>query len=228
MLFCVAHDVTERARIEEALREAKNEADRANHAKSEFLSRMSHELRTPLNAILGFGQLLERQNPTPQQRARVDHIMSAGRHLLNLINEVLDISRIEAGHLQLSRRAGGVARGAGGSARSHAATRGGPRDADFGRAQPEKDLHVLADRQRLKQVLLNLLTNAVKYTAVGGRVDGFGRAIGFDEDARRRYRYRRRASQRTSWRACLRRSIGSTWSNPAWKAPVSASPFANV
>ena len=98
----MVEDITERKRAEAALREAKEEADRANRAKSEFLSRMSHELRTPLNAILGFGQLLERQNPSEQQRSRVQHIISAGRHLLNLINEVLDISRIEAGHLQLS------------------------------------------------------------------------------------------------------------------------------
>ena len=102
IMFCVAHDVTDRARIEKELREAKEEADRANHAKSEFLSRMSHELRTPLNAILGFGQLLERQNPTETQRTRVSHIINAGRHLLNLINEVLDISRVETGNLQLS------------------------------------------------------------------------------------------------------------------------------
>ncbi len=171
MLFCVAHDVTERARIEAALRDAKVEADRANHAKSEFLSRMSHELRTPLNAILGFGQLLERQNPTAQQRARVDHIMSAGRHLLNLINEVLDISRIEAGHLQLSVEPVAVAEvldEALDLMRPLAADRAMQLQVD---AQVEKDLHVLADRQRLKQVLLNLLTNAVKYTAVGGRVE---------------------------------------------------------
>ena len=82
IMFCVAHDVTDRARMEKALRDAKKEADRANHAKSEFLSRMSHELRTPLNAILGFGQLLERQNPTDTQRVRINHILSAGRHLL--------------------------------------------------------------------------------------------------------------------------------------------------
>jgi PAS domain S-box-containing protein len=170
MLFCVAHDVTERARIEEALREAKTEADRANHAKSEFLSRMSHELRTPLNAILGFGQLLERQDPTPQQRGRVDHIMSAGRHLLNLINEVLDISRIEAGHLQLSVEPVAISQvleEALDLMRPLAADRAMQVSVDV---QPEKDLHVLTDRQRFKQVLLNLLTNAVKYTPVGGRI----------------------------------------------------------
>lgn len=170
MLFCVAHDVTERARIEEALREAKKEADRANHAKSEFLSRMSHELRTPLNAILGFGQLLERQSPTEKQRARVDHIMGAGRHLLNLINEVLDISRIEAGHLQLSVEPVSVTDVLGEALdlmRPLAAARKMQVSVP---TQASQDLHVLADRQRLKQVLLNLLTNAVKYTAIGGRI----------------------------------------------------------
>ena len=167
----MVEDITERKEAEAALRDAKIEADRANHAKSEFLSRMSHELRTPLNAILGFGQLLERQNPTAQQRARVDHIMSAGRHLLNLINEVLDISRIEAGHLSLSVEpvaVVGVLEEALDLMRPLAADRSMQLEVD---AQLEKDLHVLADRQRLKQVLLNLLTNAVKYTAVGGRVE---------------------------------------------------------
>src|SRR6266403_5185127 len=84
------------------LAEAKAEADRANRAKSDFLSRMSHELRTPLNAILGFGQLLQMQADGGHDRESVEQILSAGRHLLNLINEVLDISRIEAGTLQLS------------------------------------------------------------------------------------------------------------------------------
>jgi two-component system, sensor histidine kinase and response regulator len=169
-LFCVAHDVTQRTRIEAALRDAKEEADRANHAKSEFLSRMSHELRTPLNAILGFGQLLERQNPAAQQRSRVEHIMSAGRHLLNLINEVLDISRIEAGHLQLSVEpvaVEDVLEEALDLMRPLAADRAMQLVVD---ARLSDDLFVLADRQRLKQVLLNLLTNAVKYTPIRGRI----------------------------------------------------------
>ena len=170
MLFCVAHDVTERSRIEAALREAKVEADRANRAKSDFLSRMSHELRTPLNAILGFGQLLERQNPSAQQLSRVEHIMSAGRHLLNLINEVLDISRIEAGHLQLSVEAVFIAEVFGEALaliRPLAADRSMKLSID---PSVNEDVYVLADQQRLKQVLLNLLTNAVKYTDVGGRI----------------------------------------------------------
>src|SRR5213593_3809517 len=89
------HEIAERRRAEE-------EADRANRAKSDFLSRMSHELRTPLNGILGFGQLLQMESLPADQEESVAHILKAGRHLLGLINEVLNISRIEAGHLQLS------------------------------------------------------------------------------------------------------------------------------
>jgi PAS domain S-box-containing protein len=90
-----AHDISERRRAERALEQAKRDADRANTAKSEFLSSMSHELRTPRNAILGFGQLLQLEDLTQEQTESVDHILRGGRHLLELINEVLDISRIE-------------------------------------------------------------------------------------------------------------------------------------
>jgi CheY-like chemotaxis protein len=168
-MFCVAHDVTDRARIEKALRDAKEEADRANHAKSEFLSRMSHELRTPLNAILGFGQLLERQSPTETQRPRIGHIISAGRHLLNLINEVLDISRVETGNLQLSLEPVGLA-DALEEALSLMRPMAAERRIELSTPVPDQDQHVMADRQRLKQVLLNLLTNAVKYTPLDGKV----------------------------------------------------------
>jgi PAS domain S-box-containing protein len=170
ILFCVAHDVTDRARIEKALREAKEEADRANQAKSEFLSRMSHELRTPLNAILGFSQLIERHDPTDAQRTRVTHILSAGRHLLNLINEVLDISRIEAGNLQLSLEPVCVA-----DALEEALSLMRPLAEERGiglstLAPLDQSAYVMADRQRFKQVLLNLLTNAVKYTPLDGKI----------------------------------------------------------
>ena len=170
IVFCVAHDVTERLRNEQALREAKEEADRANRAKSEFLSRMSHELRTPLNAILGFGQLLERQSPNDAHRKKVGHIITAGRHLLGLINEILDISRIEAGNLQLSMEPVRL-----GDAVAEAIDLVRPMATDeeidlSAAANLDADCFVRADRQRLKQVLLNLLSNAIKYTPAGGRV----------------------------------------------------------
>jgi CheY-like chemotaxis protein/nitrogen-specific signal transduction histidine kinase len=169
-MFCVAHDVTHRSRIEKALREAKEEADRANHAKSDFLSRMSHELRTPLNSILGFGQLLDRQSPTEIQRPRIRYILSAGRHLLNLINEVLDISRIEAGNLQLSVEPVCIEEAIH-EALDLMRPLAAERTIGLATSSPlESSTYVLADRQRLKQVLLNLLSNAVKYTAVSGSV----------------------------------------------------------
>ena len=95
-------NVDDRRRADDARREAQQAAETANQAKSAFISRMSHELRTPLNAVLGFGQLLEVDKLTDDQHDSVSHILKAGRHLLDLINEVLDISRIEAGELALS------------------------------------------------------------------------------------------------------------------------------
>ena len=92
----ISTDISLRRREELLARRAKDEAERANEAKSQFLSRMSHELRTPLNSILGFGQLLQLQVPPGPRRESVDRIVMAGRHLLALINEVLEISRIEA------------------------------------------------------------------------------------------------------------------------------------
>jgi len=180
IMFCVAHDVTDRERIEKALREAKEEAVRANHAKSDFLSRMSHELRTPLNSILGFGQLLDRQAPTETQRPRIRYILSAGRHLLNLINEVLDISRIEAGTLELSVEPVCIE-----EAINDVVDLMRPLAAERNIAlMPNSSLDtatfVLADQQRFKQVLLNLLSNAVKYSATQGSV-----TVSFDESSDR-------------------------------------------
>lgn len=166
----VVRDITERKEIEAALQRAKEEAERANLAKSEFLSRMSHELRTPLNSILGFGQVLERRDLQPEHRRAVDHIMKGGRHLLGLIDEVLDISRIESNRQQLSMEPvhlAGLLQEALELIRPVALQR----PVTIPDTPPvETDLHVQADRQRLMQVMLNLLSNAVKYNLRGGRV----------------------------------------------------------
>jgi PAS domain S-box-containing protein len=165
----VARDVTERKRAERALRDAKAEADRANAAKSEYLSRMSHELRTPLNAILGFAQLLELEELTDEQRENLHYILSAARHLLELINEVLDIASIEAGRLTLSLEPVAVADVV---AETTSLIRPLADQHQVLLVAPPVScqVHVLGDRQRLKQILLNLLSNAVKYNRQGGSV----------------------------------------------------------
>jgi signal transduction histidine kinase/ActR/RegA family two-component response regulator len=163
------NEVENRKRAEEALNSAREEAERANRAKSEFLSRMSHELRTPLNAILGFGQLLDMEDLDSEQRDAIDHILKAGRHLLNLVNEVLDISRIEADRLSLSIEPVPVAEVVAEVLeliKPLAEARGISLESYVG----SDTTHVNADAQRLKQVLMNLLSNGVKYNRPEGSV----------------------------------------------------------
>lgn len=149
------------------LEKATLQASDANRAKSEFLSHMSHELRTPLNAILGFAQLLQLDSLNPEQRESVAHILKGGRHLLDLINEVLDIARIEAGRLHISLEPVSVAE----VVRESLDLIAPPAVEGSIRIEAgESTAFVLADRQRLKQVLLNLLSNAVKYNHKRGRV----------------------------------------------------------
>jgi PAS domain S-box-containing protein len=168
-LLGISEDITEVREAQEAVGRAQREAERANRAKSEFLSRMSHELRTPLNAILGFGQLLGMDDMTDEQRESVEQILKGGHHLLELINEVLDISRIETGQLALSIEPIPVDHILGevlALVRPMAAGRG----VDLSAESRSDDLHVVADQSRLKQVLLNLVSNAVKYGGPGARV----------------------------------------------------------
>jgi len=165
----IALDITDRKRMERALASATAAAEVANRAKSEFLSRMSHELRTPLNVVLGFAQVLQLNELRPEQDEAVTHILVAGRHLLDLIDEVLDISRIEAGRLALSIELLNAQ-----EIVDDVVTLMQPLARDQGIsvevAATEGDCYVMADRQRLKQVLLNLLSNAIKYNRENGLV----------------------------------------------------------
>jgi PAS domain S-box-containing protein len=177
-VFAAARDVTERKRFELTLQENNVElgsaiaaAEKANLAKSDFLSSMSHELRTPLNAILGFGQLMESENPgpTPSQRRSIDQITKAGWYLLELINEILDLALIESGKLLLSLEPISLAevmQECQAMIESQAEKRG------ISVAFPhfEMPCFVQADRTRVKQVFINLLSNAIKYNKVGGTV----------------------------------------------------------
>jgi len=168
-LNAFVRDITEQRRAEAAVRQAKEEADRANRAKSDFLSRMSHELRTPLNAVLGFAQLLTGEALGDEARDNVQQILKGGHHLLDLVNEVLDISRIEAGRLSLSLEPVAVREVA-----WHVADLVAPlareRKIVIVVDEIEAGHAVVADRQRLRQILLNLLSNAVKYNRPNGRV----------------------------------------------------------
>jgi len=169
-VYAFGIDVTERRRAQAALIDALSEAERANKAKSQFLSSMSHELRTPLNAVLGFGQLLAQQPLSADQQRHVVEILRGGRHLLALINDLLDLGRIDAGELEVVCEAVD-ARAAIDEclglmeplAREHGVTL-------EHRRRDGGALPVHADPRRLRQVLLNLLSNAIKYNQPQGMV----------------------------------------------------------
>jgi PAS domain S-box-containing protein len=177
-VFAAARDVTERKHFEHALQEtnvelqaARESAEKANRAKSEFLSSMSHELRTPLNAVLGFAQLMASEVPPPglRQQRSIDQILKGGWYLLRLINEILDLSMIEAGKVTMSQESmsiNDVLQDCKGMIEPQASKRG------ITLTFPELDnvFYVHADRTRIKQVMINLLSNAIKYNGVGGAV----------------------------------------------------------
>jgi len=178
MFYAFARDITSRIESEQALTAARDEAERASNAKSEFLARMSHELRTPMNAILGFSQVLEMEPLNAEQLDSVLEIHRAGDHLLELINELLDISRIDAGRLAVAIRPTTV-----GPLVKEAIQLVKPlllqKDITLIDQCPG-DATVLADATRLKQILINLLSNAAKYNRAGGSVRLDCNAIGED------------------------------------------------
>jgi PAS domain S-box-containing protein len=166
-------DLTEDFRIAEELREARAAAEAASAAKSEFLSSMSHELRTPLNAILGFAQLLKRDKKeplSPRHRERVDQVLRGGEHLLRLIDDILDLSRIEAGAVAISTEPVSVL-----EVLQEVKATLDPMAARAGvqlelGAVPRAAAHVNADRTRLAQIVMNYGSNAIKYNREGGDV----------------------------------------------------------
>ena len=167
LIYAVARDVTEERRLRAALQAARDEADAANRAKSVFLAHMSHELRTPLNAIIGYGELLGDEAERSDQSGCIDDaraIVEAGQHLLSLINGLLDISRIEAGRVELFVEPFGLAdviRGVAATLNPVAARRGNTLIVDV------DDVGLVSDRVKLQQILTNLVGNAVRFTARG-------------------------------------------------------------
>ena len=190
-VFAAARDVTERKRLDGVLEDKNVEleaaralAEKANLAKSDFLSSMSHELRSPLNAILGFAQLMESESPAPSssQQESIGQILRAGWHLLKLINEILDLTKIESRQIPLSKEPvllGEILMECQGMFEPQAQQRG------IVMRFPKHDaaLYVLADHTRLKQVFINLLTNAIKYNTLQGTVE-----VNCTQEAHRRIR----------------------------------------
>ena len=164
----ITRDISDSVALEHALEIARSEAERHDAAKSEFMSRMSHELRTPLNSVIGFSQLLQMETSDPDVLRMLGHINNSGQHLLNLIDEILDISRIESGRIIVNLRAvslDDLVRECVGIITLQASEHG--IELEIGEIT---DALVRADKQRLRQILLNLLSNAIKYNRPRGRV----------------------------------------------------------
>ena len=177
-VFAAARDVTERKLLDQEIEEqnvelkrARAAAEKANLAKSDFLSSMSHELRSPLNAILGFAQLINSDSPppTPAQTESIDQILHAGWYLLELINEILDLAQIESGRLALSREPTSLTEVMF-ECQAMIEPQGQKRGIKMTFPQFDVPCFVDADRTRLKQVLINLLSNAIKYNQANGTV----------------------------------------------------------
>jgi PAS domain S-box-containing protein len=180
-VFAAARDVTERKRLDQVLQEknvelenAKSVAEKTNLAKSDFLANMSHELRTPLNSIIGFSEVLQDQMFGPlndRQQEYVNNILGSGRHLLSLINDILDLSKVESGKMELELSPFSLRETLDASMmmlRERALKRGIAFNINVAQ---EADVSIVADQRKLKQILFNLLSNAVKFTPAAGTVE---------------------------------------------------------
>ncbi len=222
--FCsgTVQDVTRLRAVERELREQTALAKSASGAKSEFLARMSHELRTPLNSIIGFSQLLELEGLDPRQSEHIAYVLKAGGHLLELINEVRELAKIEAGQTALSPEPVALADTVR-QALALVAPLAGEHDVALA-SNPEgleHGGHVHADRRRLEQVLLNVLSNAISTTAPAG-VSTFHLTSHRPGECGRRSPTQASASHPNSWQTCSSRSSGSAPSSLRSKARASA------
>lgn len=172
-LVGVAYDITDRVRAEQELENTNQQLEKLSKAKDEFIARMSHELRTPLNIILGFGQILERQELPPSQQSSVDQILRSGRHLLAMINEILDHARVEAGRLEVEYQAVDLcsicqdvcAQSTSLAEENHVSVMMGD-IAILGSISDQ--VYVWGDPKMLRQVLINLVSNGIKYNRPNG------------------------------------------------------------
>jgi PAS domain S-box-containing protein len=172
LMFATARDVTDMQRAETVLRAAKDAADVANRAKSDFLAKMSHELRTPLNSIIGFSEILETESAgalNEKQRRYVANVLVSGRNLLQLINDILDLSKVEAGRMELAPAPFAVEHALE-QVREMVAPLADKKRLALELVLPDTLPPVHADEAKLKQILFNLLSNAIKFTPEGGRV----------------------------------------------------------
>ena len=179
-VFAAARDVTERKRLDQVLNEknielerAKSVAEKTNRAKTDFLANMSHELRTPLNSVIGFSEVLQDQmfgTINEKQREYLNNILTSGRHLLSLINDILDLSKVESGKMKLEVSTFSLRETVDDSLvmlREKALKNGIGLHMDLA---PQADVNIVADQRKVKQILFNLISNAVKFTTAGGDI----------------------------------------------------------
>lgn len=165
-IIIASRDITERVELEKLLRGAREEAEEAVRTKSEFLANMSHEIRTPMNGVLGFAELMLHNRLEPEQRRQVELIVQSGRSMMMLLNDILDLSKIEAGQIEIDLQAVSLTQLLSECAQLHRAT-AAKKGLEIRLDGLDMPVQIMSDGQRLRQILLNLIGNAVKFTDQG-------------------------------------------------------------